>query len=86
LISEIQKRLCFRIQLLPFDFSLLPFDFLIYGLGGRNRTCVDLFPKQAGGLYPTPRKIYEGGARNDEKYSSFITQTSALQIGGIGGI
>ena len=35
---------------------------------------MDLFPKQAGGLYPTPRKISEGGARNDENlniHSSF---------------
>ncbi len=44
------------------NFCLLtsPFCLLIFksclGLGGRNRTCVDLFPKQAGGRYPTPSK------------------------------
>jgi hypothetical protein len=64
---------------------IVPTSYFNLGLGGRNRTCVDLFPKQAGGLYPTPRKIYEGGARNEEKDSSFIAQASAFQSGGIGG-
>jgi len=40
MIQEIQKRLFFRISLLPFDICLLPFDLIIAGGGGENRTLV----------------------------------------------
>ena len=93
LFKKIRKKALLPNLFLPFDFSLLPFDFLTFGLGGRNRTCVDLFPKQAGGLYPTPRKSMKaerGTMKNNRQnfrlYSSFIAQTSAFKTGGIGGI